>query len=127
MAHGGSRSGAGRKPGSKSARTKEREAQLETVAKAAEKILGEGAFEGDAHALLILTYKDANLALDVRLDAAKAAIPYEKPKLQSIDQNVSGALGTYQAVPIPVAEREPIPPVDAPGRPADGGNPKALG
>jgi hypothetical protein len=42
-----------------------------------------GAFTGDAHELLMLTYKDTSLALDVRLDAAKAAISYEKPRLQS--------------------------------------------
>ncbi len=37
------------------------------------------AFEGDAHALLMAVYKDPSVDLHVRLDAAKAAIRFEKP------------------------------------------------
>ena len=42
------------------------------------------AFAGDGHALLIATYKNPNLDLHVRLEAAKAALPYEKPRLQAV-------------------------------------------
>ena len=41
------------------------------------------AFKGDAHAFLCVIYKDKDQPLAIRLDAAKAAIPYEKPRLQS--------------------------------------------
>jgi hypothetical protein len=34
-----------------------------------------------AHALLVWTYRNAELPIDVRLDAAKAAVPFEKPRL----------------------------------------------
>jgi hypothetical protein len=36
-------------------------------------------FEGDAHALRVMIYKDPALPLAIRLDTAKAAIPFEKP------------------------------------------------
>jgi hypothetical protein len=42
-------------------------------------------FEGDAHALLIWAYKHPELPLALRIDAAKGALPYEKPRLMSID------------------------------------------
>jgi hypothetical protein len=42
------------------------------------------AFTGDAHALLIATYKNPNLDHHVRLEAARAALPYEKPRLQAV-------------------------------------------
>ena len=38
-------------------------------------------FKGDAHALLVMIYQDQTLPLAIRLDAAKAAIPFEKPEL----------------------------------------------
>jgi type III secretory pathway component EscU len=41
------------------------------------------AFKGDAHAFLCILYKDEDQPMPVRIDAAKAAIAYEKPKLQS--------------------------------------------
>jgi hypothetical protein len=74
--------GKGRPKGSKNKRTRELEAK---IAETAERIAAAipGAFGGDAHALLMATYKDVALDLDVRLEAAKAAISYEKPRLQS--------------------------------------------
>jgi len=44
-----------------------------------------GAFTGDAHALLMKIYKDPVIDIEIRLDAAKAAAPYEKPKLVSTE------------------------------------------
>lgn len=81
----------GRPKGAKSRRTVEREQQLAVTAAKAEEALGPGAFDGDAHALLVLTYKDTLLSIDTRLDAAKAAIPYEKPKLAAVE--LTGANG----------------------------------
>lgn len=46
---------------------------------------GVDAFEGDAHALLVSVYKNKTYDMPLRLDAAKAAISYEKPKLASIE------------------------------------------
>lgn len=42
-------------------------------------------FQGDAHALLMLAYKNEDLPLALRLDAAKAAIGYEKARLAQIE------------------------------------------
>lgn len=77
----------GRPKGAKNKRTIERAAHVKKIAKAAAKALGVDTFEGDAHALLMLTYKDKTLPIDVRLDAAKAAAPYEKPKLSAVEFN----------------------------------------
>jgi Transcriptional regulatory protein, C terminal len=53
---------------------------------AAEKIrdvTGPALFEGDAHAFLMVTYKDPTQPMELRLDAATAAIGYEKPQTPS--------------------------------------------
>src|SRR5687767_9567326 len=70
----------GRPKGSKNKRTVEREVAMQKAAQAITAAIPE-AFEGDAHALLMATYKDTALPLPTRLDAAKAAIGYEKPRL----------------------------------------------
>lgn len=70
----------GRPTGSKSRRTKEVEAATAEAAEHLESIIP-GAFEGDAHALLMAVYKDPSKEWPIRIDAAKAAIRYEKPAL----------------------------------------------
>ena len=75
----------GRPPGSKSALTIAKAAAMPSKIKAIEKVLARtgDVFHGDAHALLISVYKDAALDMTMRLDAAKAAIRFETPGLQS--------------------------------------------
>ena len=68
----------GRPPGSRNKRTLQAEAVAQASAAAISAALP-GAFEGDAHALLMAVYKDPSVDLHVRLDAAKAAIRFEKP------------------------------------------------
>ena len=106
---GGKRNGAGRRPGTPNKRTEQREQAMQEAATQVGEVLGAVAFEGDAHALLMMIYKDTSKPLDVRLDAAKAAIGYEKPRLAALDANLSGEVGTYTALPIPVEERDPVP------------------
>jgi hypothetical protein len=72
----------GRKKGTKNRKTvlleeKGREALAE--------VLGPDAFDGDAHSLLIAIYKDRSHPIDLRLEAAKAAIRFEKPALAAVD------------------------------------------
>ena len=43
------------------------------------------AFTGDAHAFLMLVYKDPRQPMELRLEAAGKAIRYEKPALASVD------------------------------------------
>lgn len=59
----------------------------QAAAEAVERIVGEmpGAFDGDAHALLVTVYKNPAHEWNLRLDAAKAAIRYEKPALATVD------------------------------------------
>ena len=44
----------------------------------------------DAHALLMAIYKIENVPIEMRLDAAKSAVRYEKPALSSVDQQGRG-------------------------------------
>lgn len=72
----------GRKKGVKNKRTRRIESAARRLLDEAKGVLGDqGAklFEGDAHALMVLTYKNPALPLDIRMDAAKAAIRFEKP------------------------------------------------
>src|SRR5437764_1208697 len=90
--------GPGRPRGSKSKWTKAREAKAaETIEQAAAvlKDLQRPVFGGDAHALLCLVYKDGEVALELRVDAAKAAIRYEKPALAQVQAEVKGNVAAY--------------------------------
>ena len=79
----------GRPRGAKSKRTVERQQRLEETAEALEALLPKS-FKGDSHALLMAVYKDETLPLDTRLDAAKAAIGYEKPRLAATEHSGNG-------------------------------------
>ena len=57
------------------------------------------AFKWDAHALLCAVYKDPRMPIGRRIDAAKAAISYEKPSLASIKQEVTGPNGGGISIP----------------------------
>jgi hypothetical protein len=76
----------GRKPGGKNKRTLELEAKARAAADQISEALGNAAFDGDAHALLMTVYKDETQPIELRLDAAKAALRFEKPALASVDQ-----------------------------------------
>lgn len=70
-------------------------AREQAAAEAAAKIaaaLGDACFEGDAHAFLMAVYKDGAKPIEVRLDAAKAAVGYEKPRLGSVEAKIDGAV-----------------------------------
>jgi hypothetical protein len=82
----------GRQPGAKNKRSLEREAALAKAAAEIEGVLGDQAFDGDAHALLMVIYKNGALPIDLRLDAARAAISFEKPRLSSVDANVKNSV-----------------------------------
>src|ERR1700730_5071209 len=107
----------GRPKRAKSTRTIEREAAMQEAAKKAAEALGVEAFDGDAHALLMMIYKNTAHPIELRVDAAKAAIGYEKPRLATVDNNLRG-FGGYtcvpverresDAIPIPVSERDPL-------------------
>jgi hypothetical protein len=78
----------GRQRGVKNRRTV---ALAQAQAAASEKVtqaLGCTAFDGDALSFLQLIYRDATQAVETRLHAAKAAVAYEKPRLQSIAMDV---------------------------------------
>ena len=74
MAHGGKRTGAGRKPGSRNRRTVEQEAAIT---------------ESGVTPLEFLTevFRNEENALDTRIDAAKAAAPYCHAKLSSVEMS----------------------------------------
>ena len=61
-------------------------------ARAVEAIL-ELSFNGDSHDLLMSIYKDLTQPLDIRMEAAKASLPYEKPRLATTE--VRATLGSH--------------------------------
>lgn len=75
----------GRKKGVKNKRTLAVAANVADARRRIGEALGDEAFSGDAHALLIAVYSDPNMPTDLRLEAARAAIPYEKPRLSSVE------------------------------------------
>ena len=80
----------GRQRGAKNKRTVARErAQAEAAVKITE-ALGTEAFPGDAHAYLVAIYKDPAQPTERRMDAAKATIGYEKPRLAAVDTTHTG-------------------------------------
>lgn len=94
--------------GSRKGKPNKRTAALDRAqAEAAEKIagaLGADAFPGGAHDLLMSVYKDTTLPMEQRIDAAKAAIGYERPRLATVNSKVEGSLTLEQLV-LGVAER----------------------
>ena len=87
----------GRPKGARNKRTVQREADMRRTSASIEKSV-EGAFEGDALAYLISIYKDPTKPENLRMDAAKVAIRYERPALASVEQ-------APQRDFIPLAER----------------------
>ena len=80
----------GRQRGAKNKRTVARErAQAEAAMRITE-ALGTEAFPGDAHAYLVAIYKDPAQPIERRMDAAKATIGYEKPRLAAVDTTHTG-------------------------------------
>ena len=81
---GGHRPNAGRKKGTKNTATVERQRAVAEMTVKLEATLP-NVFKGNAHELLIAVYKNEDLPPPTRIDAAKAAIPHETPKLSSVE------------------------------------------
>jgi hypothetical protein len=60
---------------------------------------GPTSYDGDAHALLIAVYKDESQPIELRVEAAKAAIRFEKPALAALN-----AKGTIENVHYAISE-----------------------
>src|SRR5689334_20372416 len=87
MEHGGSRPGAGRPRGSEGAATKSRRAaKLELSRKVAVQFQLDhpNAFPGDSLDFLRCIYKNPDLDLAVRMDAAGRAARFERPTLAAV-------------------------------------------
>ena len=82
----------GRKRGAKNKRTMALERALVETAVKIMDVLGDQAFPGDAHALLMGVYKDQSQPVELRVQAAKAAIGYEKPRLTAVDSKDDGGI-----------------------------------
>ena len=96
MSGGGSKPGerrGGRSVGIANKRTVEREQALTDAARMIESTLPD-AFAGNAHAVLMAIYKDPRQPIELRLDAAKAAIRYEKPALAATTVEVRDPLAS---------------------------------
>ena len=91
----GRKTGGGSRKGSPNRKTTAR-ARAAARVKNLAAVLGPDAFEGDALGLLQLVYK--NTSWPLRLDAARAAIPYERPRLSAVMANVDSGLTLEQLV-----------------------------
>ena len=60
----------------------------------------------DAHSLLRMVYLDTTLPIEVRIDAAKAAIGYELPKLNAIDARIDAVSHPESAADLVFRERQ---------------------
>ena len=105
MPQGGKREGAGRPEGSRNRRTVEVEERAREAAAALAQAIP-GAFDGDAHALLMLVYKDPQQPMELRLEAAGKAIRYEKPALATMDVAVTGSRAVILDRPMTLNEWE---------------------
>jgi len=76
--------GPGRPKGVRSKFTLDREQRLAESRLKIKKMLGRYANDFDAHEFLLSIYMDTRKAIEDRLEAARIAIGYEKPKLQSV-------------------------------------------
>ena len=94
----------GRAKGTPNKRTRELLDATRAAREKARRVLGKDAFDGDAHALLVLVYRDTSLPIELRLDAAKVAINYESPRLQAIQVEGHTEIG----VNIPPEEQRAI-------------------
>ena len=65
----------------------------------------------DAHGLLMSVYKDPSQPLEIRIEAARAAIPYERPRLTAVTANLETGLTLAELVARSLhgAERETEP------------------
>jgi hypothetical protein len=94
---GGPKTG-GRKRGTPNKRTVERERAVAAAARKITAALGADAFPGDAHALLMAVYKDPQQPAELRIEAARAAIGYEKPRLAAVEAKVDGRMTLEQLI-----------------------------
>jgi hypothetical protein len=78
----------GRQPGTPNKRTQTLALAQAEASERVTQALGPAAFDGDALSFLQLIYRDATQAVETRLHAAKAAVAYEKPRLQTIAMDV---------------------------------------
>jgi hypothetical protein len=74
----------GRKKGTKNRKTVENEQAMEEARIIIEQSIP-GAFEGDAHALMMAIYKHPEVNLETRLRAASVAVNFEKARLASME------------------------------------------
>jgi hypothetical protein len=93
----------GRPKGAKNKRTEESLEAMKATAEQLAEVLP-GCFEGDSHALLMAVYKDTSKDLAMRLDAAKAAIGYEKPRLAAVTADVKADVDATHHIKVQAAD-----------------------
>lgn len=96
----------GRQKGSKNKATIARENAIAEALRTIKNANGSGVFDGDAHALLMLVYKNENLPLDVRTRAAEAALKFERPALAAIDSRAETTVNYIVRMPEPVRDMD---------------------
>ena len=99
----------GNRPGRPLGAKNKRTAAVEAATKAAAEVIEAampGAFEGDAHALLMMVYKDPRQPIEVRSDAAGKAIRYEKPALAAVDFDSTNDHVVHMVSAVPLSSED---------------------
>jgi hypothetical protein len=89
MTKGGARPGAGRPYGSRDKVKRRLVARSQAAAIEYLRTNDRRVFDGDSLALAVMVYKDEDLPLNMRLNAAYQAMSFEHPRLNAVDARVS--------------------------------------
>lgn len=87
--------GSGRAKGTPNKFSLAKKRAKEKAAKKIEAVIDD-AYPHNAHALLVAVYKDPKNDLPIRLDAAKAAIGYEVPRLTAVDMKANVTVKSHE-------------------------------
>jgi hypothetical protein len=88
MAHADGTKSGGKMKGSRNKSTLAKLAAIQEAANAMKNPDGSDVFQGDAYALLVAIYKNEIFPIDVRMQAAKEAAQYERPRLSAVDNTI---------------------------------------
>jgi len=98
----------GRPKGRRNEKTLRREQAMEKISEELKRLWPDG-FDGNAHALLRAVYRSNAFDLGTRLDAAKCAVRFETPALNSIDHSGSVDLGIGDRLDRALGNLSPLP------------------
>ncbi|MCI0556687.1 MAG: hypothetical protein L0287_37585 [Anaerolineae bacterium] len=105
----------GRPKGAKSASTIAKQEAMDQAAQILREAIGSDMFEGDSLVLLSSIYKNQRMPLDVRIDCAKACLPFEHARLNQntltngLGEELQVSIVRFTDAPLPEQTEKTIP------------------